>query len=125
MTAGISFWLALSVATISTGESGALLAGMRDSGGPSPWMTTANVAYAISDIGLGIGLGAAELAGKGDAWYARAALGALALSCGARAIEYASRPEHPFCANAPLLAVDLAKLVLAAGALAYSLSSKN
>ena len=122
MTIGISFWLALSASTMSVGESGALLAGMRDAAGPSPWMTTANVAYAVTDIGLGVGLGAAELAGKGDAWYAKAALGALALSCGARAIEYAVGSAHPFCANAPLLAVDLAKLVLAGAALAFTVA---
>ena len=70
---------------------------MRDSAGPAPWMTGTNVAYAASDIVLGLGLGAAELAGKGDDWYAKAALGTLVLSCAARAVEYAVGPAHPFC----------------------------
>jgi hypothetical protein len=121
----LSFCLALSAASLSVGESGALLVGMRDATAPAPWMTARNVAYAISDMGLGLGLGAAELAGKGDGWYAYAALGALALSCGSRAVEYRAGAPRPFCENAPLFAVDLVKLALAAGALAASLAGKR
>jgi hypothetical protein len=94
----LSFCLALSAATLSVGESGALLVGMRDASGPAPWMTASNVAYA--------------------------ALGAIALSCGLRAAEYASGSGNAFCANGPLLGVDLLKLALAAGAVAATVAGK-
>jgi hypothetical protein len=117
MVLNISFWLSLTVATLSVGESSALLIGMRNSAGPAPWMTNSNIAYAISDIALGLALGVVELRGKGDCWSAKAALGAIVLSNGARAIEYFARRSHPFCANGPLLVFDIAKLGLATGAL--------
>jgi hypothetical protein len=51
-------------------------------------------------------------------------LGAMAISCGARAIEYAAGGKDPFCANSGLLAVDVLKLLLAAGAVAATLLGK-
>jgi hypothetical protein len=125
MTSSLSFWLALAAAVLSAGESGALLAGMREGEKPSQWMTGANVAYAVSDIGLGLVVGAAELGGMGGSWYSMAALGALTLSCGTRAVEYALGAPQAFCANGPLFAVDLAKLLLSGGAFAAQLTERR
>ncbi len=116
--------LELCASIISAGEAGALLVGMRDGAGPSSWMTASNVAYSATDIAFGLGVGALELGKKGDTWYAQLALGAMAIGCGARAIEYAAGGKHPFCANSGLLAVDILKLLLAAGAVAAALLGK-
>jgi len=124
MILGLSFWLGLSAATVSGGESGALLIGMRDSAGPAPWMTGLNVSYAVTDIALGLIVGAAELTGQGDSWYAKAALGAMALTCATRAIEFLCAAENPFCANGSLFVMDVIKLALAAGAFVVVLYGK-
>jgi hypothetical protein len=112
MIDGLVFWLCIGVGGLSAGESTLLAIGMRDAAGPTPWMTPANIAYVASDIALGAGLVAAEVLGRDRAWYGLAALGALALTNGARAIEYLLHVPDAFCANGGLFAVDCVKLAL-------------
>ncbi len=115
----MSFYLVLIVSILSVGESGALLVGMRDASGPSPWMTGSNVAYAVSDIGFGLSILTAELSKHGDSWFTYAALGGLALSCGARVIQY--KTPNAFCANEALFAMNLVKLGLLMGTITVKL----
>jgi hypothetical protein len=98
---------------VVAGEALALLVGMHFlSKGAKSWTSAKNDLFLALDIAAGLGLIYLTLARQGAAWsYAFYSLVGLALlTHGYREWEYLAVASNPFCANAPLFAVNNLKL---------------
>ena len=99
---------------VLTGEALALLVGMHFlSDGDNPWLSFKNDSFLVLDIVAGLGLAYLALAHRGPVRpHALDFLVGLALlTHGYRDWEYLARAANPFCANAPLLAVNNLKIL--------------